>query len=713
MTSDAGSAREQAALRRVAEATARATPPEEVFGLVAAEICELFGAQSGVLWRLEDDVSVVIGTAGEPPGRIGTRFALGGEGAVPSVARNGAPVRVSYDDLPHADPTRRRMDGQGFRWGIAAPVIAEGRLWGAILAARTHGDDFAPGDEERLGHFASLVGLAIANASDRERLDRRVREHEAFGRLAAMIARSEPRETVLRGVAGEVGGLLDLEVGAVGRYEDGAAVLEARWSKDGIPFPGGGALDHVPLEEDTVLTRIHRTGAPARVDDYRALDNSMARAVVASGVLSSVGAPVFVNGSLWGAVVATSPRADAIPEDAEERLLRFSELAGVAVASAEQRSELERRAATDPLTRLPNHRVFHERLGEELERARRHGRPLALAIMDLDHFKRVNDRFGHHVGDDVLREASRRLASQARTGDLIARVGGEEFAWILPDCDALDAWQAVERARALIAETPFATAGAITISAGVCDIGWASDPAGLFRLADQALYWAKSSGRNLCFRYAPEVERAGSPGERIERLGRAQMMGTMLSLARIVDAKHSSTSRHSERVADLAVRLGTALGWEAERLTRLREAGLLHDVGKIGIPDAVLYRPGRLSEEELAQVRLHPSLGAEIVSSVLDAEQVAWLRAHHERMDGTGYPDALTAHDIPQGGRVLAVAEAWDAMTRGRPHAAAISADAAIAEVRRCAGGQFCPEVVEALERLSGVGLLTGDAGPP
>ena len=370
------------------------------------------------------------------------------------------------------------------------------------------------------------------------------------------------------------------------------------------------------------------------------------------------------------------------PQDAEERLLRFSELAGVAVASAEQRAELERRATTDPLTRLPNHRVFHERLGEELERARRHGRPLSLAIMDLDHFKRVNDRFGHDVGDEVLRESARRLASQVRTADLIARVGGEEFAWILPDCDAVDAWQAVERARALIAETPFAAAGTITISAGICDIGWASDPVGLFRLADQALYWAKSSGRNLCFRYAPEVERATSPGERIERLGRAQMMGTMISLARIVDAKHTSTSRHSERVADLAVRLGTALGWEAERLTRLREAGLLHDVGKIGIPDAVLYLPGRLSAEELAQVRLHPSLGAEIVSGVLDAEQVAWLRAHHERMDGTGYPTPRGARH-PQGGRILAVAEAWDAMTRGRPHAAAISADAAIAEVRR------------------------------
>ena len=118
---------------------------------------------------------------------------------MPSVARNGAPVRLSYDDLPHADPTRRRIEGQGFRWGIAAPVIAEGRLWGAILAARTQGDDFAPGDEERLGHFASLVGLAIANASDRERLDRRVREHEAFGRLAAMIARLSPARRFFAG----------------------------------------------------------------------------------------------------------------------------------------------------------------------------------------------------------------------------------------------------------------------------------------------------------------------------------------------------------------------------------------------------------------------------------------------------------------------------------------------------------------------------------
>ncbi len=709
MTTGSGDAQEQAALWRVAEATARAVDPDVVFGLVAAEICDLFAAQSAVLWRLEEEASVVIGTAGHLPARIGTRFPLLGDGAVPRVALRGLPVRVSYAELDAADPTRQRIEGRGFRWGIAAPVIAEGRLWGAILAARTHTDDFAPGAEERLGHFASLVGLAITNASDRERLHRSVREHEAFGRLAAMIARAEPRETVLQKIAEEVAGLLGLEVGAVGRYETDAAILEACWARDATPFPGGGTLDRVPLDEDSVLSRVRRDGVPARVDDYRELDNPLAKAVVASGVLSSVGAPVFSGGALWGVVVATSPRAGAIPDDAGERLLRFCELAGVAVASAGQRAELERRATTDELTRLPNLRVFHERLGEELGRAGRHGRPLALVVLDIDHFKRVNDHHGHHVGDEVLQEASRLLASQARPGDLVARVGGEEFAWILPDCDALDAWQAAERARALIAQTPFGPAGPLTISAGICDLEWASDPATLFRCADQALYWAKSGGRNLCCRYAPDIDGAADPMERTERIGRAQTMGTMLSLARIVDAKDPSTARHSERVADLAVRLGTALGWQVEPLARLREAGLLHDVGKIGIADRILFRPGPLSGDELAQVRLHPSLGAEIASSALDAEQATWLRAHHERVDGTGYPDGLDADSIPEGGRILAVAEAWEAMTGGRPHAQAISAEAAIAEVRRCAGQQFCPVVAEALERLFAVGLLTGD----
>jgi len=163
--------------------------------------------------------------------------------------------------------------------------------------------------------------------------------------------------------------------------------------------------------------------------------------------------------------------------------------------------ELERLATTDPLTGLANHRSFHERLGFEAARAVRHGRPLSLAILDLDHFKLVNDRYGHPAGDEVLREVAARLLRLARAGELIARVGGEEFAWVLPDTDAAGAQAAAERARAAVRGQPVPPAGTVTLSAGVCDLAHASDVAGLYRRADEALYLAKRGGRDRTVRH--------------------------------------------------------------------------------------------------------------------------------------------------------------------------------------------------------------------
>ncbi|MGE0029435.1 MAG: diguanylate cyclase [Thermoleophilia bacterium] len=207
-------------------------------------------------------------------------------------------------------------------------------------------------------------------------------------------------------------------------------------------------------------------------------------------------------------------------ELAEPRLLTDAELlvarslaalASMALANArlhEQTlrslADAERRAATDPLTGLANHRAFQERLAAEVQRAARHGRPLALAVMDLDHFKRVNDSHGHLMGDRVLVEAGRILQAEARRDDLVARMGGEEFAWLMPETDDASAWEAADRARAAMAAHDFSDVGRVTISAGVCDLAAAGDGERLFALADRALYWAKHHGRDLVVRHAPD-----------------------------------------------------------------------------------------------------------------------------------------------------------------------------------------------------------------
>ena len=212
--------------------------------------------------------------------------------------------------------------------------------------------------------------------------------------------------------------------------------------------------------------------------------------------VEEVAVPLTVDGATWGAVVAASSDGTGIAADAEGFLESMAHLLAVAIGHEEFRRELIAHARTDGLTGLPNRRAFEERLDEEVTRAHRHGRRLALAIFDVDRFKAVNDTHGHTAGDAVLREVAVRLARMARVGDLVARLGGEEFAWLMTDTDARGAFAAIERARLAVADVPFPAVGDVTVSAGVADLGGGPSRDALYRNADAALYRAKSDGRN-------------------------------------------------------------------------------------------------------------------------------------------------------------------------------------------------------------------------
>lgn len=382
-------------------------------------------------------------------------------------------------------------------------------------------------------------------------------------------------------------------------------------------------------------------------------------------------------------------------------------------ALADAAERLSDRAETDGLTGLANHASFQGRLRDAVANAHRSGQPLGLVLIDLDHFKRVNDAFGHPVGDRVLVECARLLAHAAGDGDLVARIGGEEFAWARPGADVGGCVRDAERLREAVAAAVIGPVRGMTISSGVCGSAAGRDAAELIRLADGALYWAKEHGRNLTVPYSPEVMAERADGTRAERLERFAAITTVRALAKAVDAKDASTQRHSERVGELAREIAIELGWDDRRTVALFEAALVHDVGKIGIPDRVLKKPGRLDGEEMALMRTHPALGAQIVTGVLDDEQVSWIRAHHERIDGTGYPERLAGERIPDGARILAVADAWDAMTGTRPYSSPRTTADALAECRRCRGTQFEPAVVDALGAVMVRRAASPVAAPP
>jgi putative nucleotidyltransferase with HDIG domain len=233
----------------------------------------------------------------------------------------------------------------------------------------------------------------------------------------------------------------------------------------------------------------------------------------------------------------------------------------------------------------------------------------------------------------------------------------------------------------------------------------------LVRLAEGARGWAKANGRNLVVGYDPEVVRELTGEERAERARREQGLAALGALARAVDAKDQSTREHSERVAALAESLSLLLGWSVRRASDLRDAALMHDVGKIGVPDAILFKQESLTDAEFTAIKGHASLGGEITSEVLSEEQVSWIRSHHERWDGRGYPDGLGGVQIPDGARIICVADAFDVMVNIRTYKEPVAPDAALDECVRCAATQFSPDVVGALRTLLEVSGPSG--GPP
>ena len=386
----------------------------------------------------------------------------------------------------------------------------------------------------------------------------------------------------------------------------------------------------------------------------------------------------------------------------------FAALAGPLVAiSLYQRSTHKalnaiRLALTDPLTGLGNHRHFHERLQRELARAEENGGLVSLCFLDIDDFKRVNDQFGHPAGDRVLSQVAARL----RQGGESFRLGGDEFAVLLVGMDDASALETAQSIVERIGETELGKAGAITVSAGVATFpqhGRERDA--LIRLADGALYWAKEHGKNQVRLARPDVAELSEFRRVASGVDRVARFRAAASLARAVDSRDAYTGSHSDRVASLSAQIAENLGLSVDEIELTRLAGSLHDLGKLAIPEEILRKPSSLTDAERLVLERHPQIGYRMLES-LGVDPIAdWVLHHHERWDGSGYPDGLGTDRIPLGARIIFVADAFDAMTSDRLYRPALSADDAVAEMERCAGTQFDPDVVNAF--LAAIGVAT------
>ena len=353
-----------------------------------------------------------------------------------------------------------------------------------------------------------------------------------------------------------------------------------------------------------------------------------------------------------------------------------------------------RLALTDPLTGLGNHRHFHERLERELNEAHRSGTNFSLCLVDVDDFKRVNDLFGHPAGDRVLS----RLANTLRQNGEAFRLGGDEFALLLPGYDENEGIQTAGAIIERIGEVQLDFVGSVTVSAGVATFPrQAPDRGELIRLADSALYWAKENGKNRVHVYRPDVVELAELRRLAAGPDRAARFRAAASLAKAVDLRDTYTGSHSARVAQLAARLAARLGLDQEQIELSRLAGSLHDLGKLAIPEEILRKPGPLTGPERLVLERHPQIGFRMLDSLGIDPVAKWILHHHERWDGTGYPDRLPGPEIPLGARIIFVVDAFDAMTSDRVYRGRLTQEHALAELQRCAGTQFDPKVVDAL----------------
>jgi diguanylate cyclase (GGDEF)-like protein len=352
----------------------------------------------------------------------------------------------------------------------------------------------------------------------------------------------------------------------------------------------------------------------------------------------------------------------------------------------QQRERLTEVSRTDPLTGCLNRRGFGERVDAELDEALRRGKPVTVVLLDLDGFKQVNDVQGHAAGDDLLCWVVEQIDAAVRPNDAVGRLGGDEFAILAPRASREDGEEIADRVATH-------TAPRITVAYGVaCYPVDGTERDELYRCADARLYDHKHVGAVATGSVSRELSWAAA-------------------LARAVDTRMGVPVEHSSRVAMYAAGIGEQLGWNGKELENLRIAAMLHDVGKVPVSDRILQKPGPLDDDEYAEVKRHPAIGADMVSRVEGVSMIApWIRHSHENFDGSGYPDGLRGDEIPLASRILLVADAFDAMTSDRPYREALAVEAAMEQLARNAGRQFDPQCVEAFAaHIEGTGIVEAE----
>lgn len=607
------------------------------------------------------------------------------------------------DEDPSVDHPLQVIPVAGLYSPLTVPLLRAGQRCGTLTVTRGPlVGAFSAADITFAQDVAAQAVVAFDRAQRDDEAARRVARAEALREIAHELSAELDMVRFVEATHEQVARLIDYESCWVSLWDEDAAELDCRfYVADGVRRPEmqkrlkrGTGLAWALVDERRTLN----------VPDY--LDECQRRGLLPTGYGDEprtmtnpwLGVPLLTGGRLIGAMAVQRLGQPFSTEEATTLELLAVQIAAT-MGNARLYAEARQLACSDPLTGLANHRHLQEQLDIELARAARLGQPLAAIMADLNNFKLFNDTYGHPAGDQVLRLVAGALRAESRLADVVGRYGGDEFLLLLPGIDADGAAALIERVQARVATlTPLlgaASAVPLAFSAGVAvyphDARTRHD---LIALADSALYSSKRGGGRT-------VVTAAAHAAPLDLAADHTSFGVVEGLVLAVDAKDGYTVVHSAVVAEIATLLADELGLSSRDSAIVRTAGLLHDVGKISIPDRVLRKPGPLNKDEWSIMRQHVEFGELIIRGVPGLRDILDpVRHHHERWDGGGYPRGLVGESVPLLGRIMILADAYSAMILDRPYRRGLTAEVALEQIRAGAGSQFDPELAELLCEL-------------
>src|ERR1700677_1742848 len=718
-------------LNEIGRALSSTLEPDALFERIYAEMRKLFDVTSLFIAfydhkpdQIRFEIEVVDGV------RQPKRVRPAGNHLVEYVVRTGQPLLVRDE---FGEETRR-MGFQPLRQAgslCAVPLILYDRAIGVMAVHSVHERAFDEGHVELLRVLASEAAVAIENARLFSQEQKKSRQLTLINNVSSHAITTLDPDEMLSKIAAEI-------ESAVSYDHIGIAILDYSSKQLGVKAEAGARRDALGRRitvGEGLIGQVARSAMMVVVPEV----NTASPQPLLAGSVSAVVLPVSYGESLLGVLYVESSEWCEFSED-EIRLLRtLADLFAGALHNALTFQKAQEQAITDGLTGVKTHRFLMEALSSEWKRSTRANRPFALVLMDLDRFKFVNDFYGHLEGDVVLQRVGHILEQNCRRSDVVARYGGDEFVILMPETSVEQARQLAGKLRGWVAADPLLRDKNITASFGIAGFPLhGSTPQELIQVADSSMYLSKHQGGNSVSsaeqgdpndtkRWKKDVleaylgvtlKRLFSTGpdafdeiyRRLEQFTRSliehgdgdagdpvppAVVDTVTSLALAIDAKDRYTQGHSQKVSAYSVMIAQALRMNQAEVEEIRLAGLLHDIGKVGIPETILNKSGPLDATEWTTMKTHTELGAKILEPLAAMNRIReMVRHHHEFYDGTGYPDRLSADQIPLGARVIAIADAYDTITSERTYKKARNPEEAFSELERCAANQFDPEIV-------------------